>query len=309
MLPMLQIPRQRQTLYRAACAVFLLLVACLPLWQPSPAPARAVTIGVVDSDAPAADGSCTFTVRLTTSKGDVLPIAQVDLRIYNTASPEAYSVTLRDLPLPYTEETTLYTDYAEAGSAASVVAASGPNWTSGFASRYGYGYSYEYHTWTYLILSMRYAPESRGYGYEPGTSGGEASVTYTVTWTAPEDWPAGGYSVEVLSFGSLNARVDGDTTLAFTNEVVPSFDIPEWRSGTTVPPSVTAPATTSAAATTAAVSAPSSPAATSTPSTTAVETTATLTSPSSNWWLVVVIVVAVVIGAAAGWFLLRPRRR
>ena len=218
-LPKLSMPRlvmphisrlsiSQNPLVKIAIPVFVVLAITASLWfAPS---AQALTISVSPTSGSGTLGSSyTFTVTVSVEDTDLLPIQRVDLSIYN-ASSTSYSKTCTVLPIPTTASTaSAPKSYPGSGGTVSVTGTTGTKWAAATDDRYGYGYGYVSGSWE----TQTYGIGTYGYGYGYGTDyTGFTTLTYSVSWVPPTDWPVGTYVIEVVVYGTA-----GTASKAFTN--------------------------------------------------------------------------------------------
>ena len=173
---------------KIAIAAVLVLAVATSLWFVSPLPAEALEIQITDPQGDAlASGTVgstyTFQVKVSIEDNELLPISNIDLKIYNVANPGNYYDQYTNLALGATD----YVSYATSGvgSSASIKTTPDAMWGyftvgAGYVAFQGAGYTF--------------APIVGGYGYQTGT--GTTSITYDIQWTPPSNWPAGGYKID-----------------------------------------------------------------------------------------------------------------
>ena len=206
---------------RVAVAILLVMLVGTSLWFASPTPVQAITVNVTPTN-----GSGTvnqpynFTVTINVENLDKLPVQSVDLQIFNSTMASTYKATSTGLPMLTT--TTTFTSISAVGSSGtsgtiSITTSADTGWGGLSTNRWGYGYAYssgdDYYT---------FGP-NLGYGYGYSTYMKDISITYTVTWTPPSDWPAGTYEIRVLA--------NGDGTTAFTTSTTTTVTLSAVAAG------------------------------------------------------------------------------
>ena len=197
-------------------ATSLTLVAIVIGYLGFAQPAQALTVTFPSVPASGTLGSTyTFTVTINIEDTDLLPLREVDLKIYNANSPSTYVVNCTDLPVPDAADQTNARSYTTSGGTVDVSGTAGGNWiwTTSAVSRYGYGYGYQSGSWGTQTYTTGY-----GYGYGSGALYiGATSITYTVQWTPPSTWPEGTYKIMVIVYGNgASTAITHPTTASFT---------------------------------------------------------------------------------------------
>ncbi|MDP3880158.1 MAG: helix-turn-helix domain-containing protein [Dehalococcoidales bacterium] len=168
---------------RAALAVTLVGTVAASLWFSSPLPVKALDISFPTFPSSGTLGSTySFKVKISIADSELLPIQNIDLKIYNTANSATYYDQYTDLALGSTG----YGSYASSGTGTTALIKATPDsmWEyftsgAGYVEWQGAGY-------TFAVVG--------GYGYSTGT--GTTSITYDINWTPPSNWPEGGYKVD-----------------------------------------------------------------------------------------------------------------
>ncbi len=224
-------------LARLALAAILVCVFSVALWNASPKPVKAVTVGVANGASATIGQAYQFTVTITVANTDVLPVQAIDIIIQSTSHPGTYTTTLSGLPIPSTPSTNVNTTI----NGATVSGTSGNTWgywTSG--ARSGYGYRYTGGMGTTTGSGFGY-----GYGFTP-YSGQQATMTYTISWTPPAGWStADTYKIIVLAYltaGNINTAFSQTTPSTFTLAAAPAGGTP--GGGAPVPGTLTYDPTT-----------------------------------------------------------------
>ncbi len=200
---------------RVALAIVLVIAVGSSLWFVSPQPVKAVDITYPSLPSSGTLGSAyTFTITVDIGSTDLLPVDHINLEIYKSSDPSTYKATLANLPLG---NSSLQSHTISEGSSSGTVQVSAvaTSWGYGTGSRTGYGYR-DPAGWGYHTISGT----TGGYGY--GTSpftGVAASITYTVKWVPPSNWPTGSYNVKALVYADSTNKFSG-TSSAFTLSAV-----------------------------------------------------------------------------------------
>ena len=181
-------------------------------------PVSGLTIVITDPSPTTLGGNISFQVIITVEDGELLPIENVNLEIYN-ASDNTYYLICTNLPL-----ISITKIYSTAGGNVTVQAVPGAGW--------GYGYGYGYVEWENYGYYFGYG---YGYGYGPGS----ASITYNVTWASPSAWPAGNYVIKATVIAN-GQNFEGTRTVGLSVVAPPTTTTPP----TTTPPTTTPPTTT-----------------------------------------------------------------
>ena len=170
---------------RVSVALILVIAVGASLWFASPPPVKALEISITPPASGTFGDTQTFSVNVTMTDPDLVPIQSVNITIYKEDAPDTYKVVLANLSL---NNSSRQTHPVTAGSAY-VTANTTGGWAyfagSGYAYWKGYGYSFS-------------PPSVYGYGYAYG-GGGSTSITYVIDWTSPPSgWPDGNdYVIEV----------------------------------------------------------------------------------------------------------------
>jgi flagellar motility protein MotE (MotC chaperone) len=164
-------------------------------------PASALTIDITEPSPKTLGQTINFSFTITIEDTELLPIQSVNLEIYNEADPTTYLITCSDLPLTATTKT-----YPMSGGTVVVEAIPAAGWA--------YGYGYGYVQWMGLGYYFGY---KYGYGYGPATQ----SITYNVSWSSLDNWPAGDYIIkaEVVANGQTFSKT---RTIALTKALAPA---------------------------------------------------------------------------------------
>ncbi len=206
-----------KTLTRAALPLMLVVAVAASLWYAAPLPVKALTITHTVPATGTLGSSYTFTVKVNVETQDLLPVHSIDLLIRNKANPGTYTASAITLPIPgtgLTSDSKSFTPAQTNGGAISATASTAYGWTWISGSRSGYGYmdpgGMGYHnmgaTWGY------------GYGYD--SQQGNTSITYTIVWTPPSNWPAGSYDVITYVYGdAAKTKKWSGTSSTFTLSV------------------------------------------------------------------------------------------
>ena len=167
--------------FRVVTALTLVVAVAASLWFA--APVKALTIDISDPSPTTIESPVSFNVIVSIEDSELLPIKNIDLKIYNVDNPATYYDQYTDLAL----EDEAYATYTTSGTGAdaSIMADAEPTWgyfTTGYGSVVWKGYGYTFF------------PIVGGYGYQTGT--GTTSITYSINWTPPSGW-AGDYQIDV----------------------------------------------------------------------------------------------------------------
>jgi PGF-pre-PGF domain-containing protein len=206
-IPQVSIPLKG--LYRLALPVFLVIAVAASLWFASPT--KALFINYPSLPTSGTLGSVyTFTVNITIEDNELLPLQQVDIRIYKSDDETNYKATLSDLPKWDSSQSSHTIDEGSTSGTATVAANADANWEyfhgTGNVTWQGGGYTFT-------------PSPSYGYGYQSGT--GPTTITYTIKWTPPSSsaW-AGTYKVKTTLTTSTQSPGGGttftETSSAFT---------------------------------------------------------------------------------------------
>jgi len=106
-------------LYRLALPVFLVIAVAASIWYASPT--QALTIDIVNPSSGTLGATHEFTVTVNIQDNELLPLQQVDIRMYKVGDEANYKATLTSLPLGDSAETAH--NPIEAGSGTATVAA------------------------------------------------------------------------------------------------------------------------------------------------------------------------------------------
>jgi hypothetical protein len=185
-------------------------------------PAQALTISVSNA-ADAYQGiPYTFSITVNIEDSDLLPIQHVDLRIYNTANPDSYTINYPNLPIPAAASSTAVDSVSGSFGTVSASGTSGTNWGYNYGNRYGYGYGYQSQSWGYSNFGSSY-----GYGYGYGSYIGPTTLTYSITWTPSTDFQTGSYNIRVLVYGNgSSTALTHPGTYSFTLYAAPVVQVP-----------------------------------------------------------------------------------
>jgi transcriptional regulator with XRE-family HTH domain len=198
---MLTIPRLSlpfKGYYRLALPVFLVVVLAASLWFASPT--QALEIEITNPATGVLGSTYTFTVTVSIEDNELLPLQQINVAIYKENDPATYKATLADLPLN-TRAVAAHAITEGAGSGtATVGAAADAAWGS---AAIGAGYVY------WEGQGYTFAPVVGGYGYQGGI--GTTSITYTIRWVSPTNWPAGTYKIDTVLVSSPKTPGGGTT--------------------------------------------------------------------------------------------------
>jgi len=175
-------------LSRVAIAAALVFAVAASLWFASPTPVKALEIEITDPQgATLTSGTIgrtyEFQVKVSIEDDELLPIKNIDLKLYCVDDSSTYYDEYTNLSLGSQD----YASYptSGAGAAASIKTSPDSNWGystigAGYVLWKGSGYTF--------------APIVGGYGYATGT--GTTAITYDIKWTPPSSWPTGGYRIE-----------------------------------------------------------------------------------------------------------------
>jgi hypothetical protein len=200
---------KRLVLNRAILSLLVTIGVIITLIVAS-SPAQALTISVSNPSSGYIGYPYSFTVQISISDPDVLPIQSASFQISGNTVTDLFT----NLPL-YTATSAAFT--GSGGGTAVISATADSNWGYGDGDRYGYGYRYGY-GWGYYDLGYGY-----GYGYGYDDNSGPSSITYTVSWTSPADWQPGTYHIQFF--------IDGDSTTIFTNSEEATFVLSNYSGG------------------------------------------------------------------------------
>jgi len=210
-------PSMNKGWVRVAVSILLVVGIVSSLWLASPTPVQALTIDITNPSSATIGSPFQITVLLTVESADILPIQSAYLDIQSSTSPGIYKARCTNLPLTNGGTSTSISAVGTSGTTGtvSVTTATGSNWVyadpAGSRSGYGYGYGIG---WETHDLGSGYG---YGYGYGGAYTGGSTTITYTVNWTPPSDWPTGAtYEIKVFVAGSGTVSFTNDTTSSFT---------------------------------------------------------------------------------------------
>lgn len=200
---------------RAAIALVLVIAVGASLWFASPTPVKALDISITPPSDGYLSSTHTFTVLVSVTDIDVLPVTRIDLEIYNVADASK-KATLESLPLEDRAKTTHTIKEGSTSGSAEVAADAAATWGYGTAYSFGYGYREPQGT------GWHYFGTRGGYGYGESPYKGTTSITYTVYWKSPSgsDW-AGTYKIKAFVYGNGVKKFSG-TSDSFSLSVAPS---------------------------------------------------------------------------------------
>jgi len=187
---------------RVAIAIVLVIAVGASLWFVSPPPVKALDIIITTPEEGTLGQEYPFTVTINVTDIDVLPVAQIDLEIYNVANP-LKKATLVGLPLQTSNKTAHTIKEGTASGSAEVAAYAVAVWGYGTAYRWGYGYRDSDDWGLYYFYP---GTTSGGYGYKQSPYKGTALITYYFYWTSPSGWPEGDYEIKALVSGSATKK-------------------------------------------------------------------------------------------------------
>jgi transcriptional regulator with XRE-family HTH domain len=212
-----------KNLARLALPFILVIGVAASLWFSSPSSVKALLIEITDPQGqPLEAGTLgsvyNFSVNVTIADGELLPIQNVNLTLFNSAN-SIYSANLTELPL-VDGGTANYTNNQSGGGGTVNITAAAPD----FGSLYGYGYViWQGYTYQFNLPT--------GYGYGYGATGA-SSISYNIAWTPPSAWPVGTYQIQADITTSLKTFTQ---TAAFTINAAPEVSPPDLGGG--LPPS------------------------------------------------------------------------
>jgi hypothetical protein len=160
---------------RIAVSLVMVMVISASLWFASPV--SALTVNITNPDSGTLGGSYSFSTTITIEDPERLPITDITMYIYKGDARASYQATLSALPLG--DETKSYNQSQTGDAGTATVTADA---TSGWLSGYGY-------------RSATFDGNSNYWGYGYGY-GGLSSITYSVNWNSPSNWPVGTYRIE-----------------------------------------------------------------------------------------------------------------
>ncbi len=177
-------------LSRVAIAAALVFAVAASLWFASPTPVKALTIQITGPAGAPLTTSGTigrtyeFQVKVSIADNELLPIKNIDLKLYYVDDSSTYYDEYTNLSLGSQD----YASYPTSGvgAAASIKASPDSNWEYSTA---GTGYV------VWLNYGYHFPSVTGGYGYATGATG-TTSITYDIKWTPPSGWPTGGYKIE-----------------------------------------------------------------------------------------------------------------
>jgi len=212
-------------LARAALAVVLVCAVAASLWFAAPTPVKALTVSYPSLPATGNLGSIyTFQVKVNVETGDYLPVHSIDLELRNIASPGTYTATAATLPIPEVALTSTSKSYTSAQTGGGTITASassayGWTWATG-TSRSGYGYRDPEGLGYHIVGGT-----TGGYGYGYSSNRGDTSITYTIVWTPPTNWPAGNYNIRTFVYAdAAKTKKWAGTSSSFTLSAAPDDD-------------------------------------------------------------------------------------
>ncbi|MFC2007086.1 helix-turn-helix domain-containing protein [Chloroflexota bacterium] len=173
-----------RSMYRLAIPLILVIAVAASLWFASPTSALEMSFPTLPSGTLGTTHS--FTVKVTVTDPDIVPIQSINLVIQNT-SDSTKKATLNNLPKNTSAQQSHTIAEGSSSGSAQVAATAGTGWT------YSYGSGYAF--WTKTSTGYSFG-SSYGYAYSFG-GGGSTSITYDIEWTSPSGWPAGSYEIEV----------------------------------------------------------------------------------------------------------------
>ena len=174
----------RQSLYRTALALVLVAAVAISLWFA--VPTKALNITITNPGSGTLGSTYSFQVKVSIEDAELLPVQNIDLKIYNVANAASYYDNYASLSLATTQGYVLHATSGTGGNS-EIRTTAGATW--------GYSYGYGYALWQgygyYFFPPTGYG---YGYGYQGGT--GTTAITYDIKWTPPSGWPQGDYKIE-----------------------------------------------------------------------------------------------------------------
>ena len=162
-------------LSKVAIPIVLVCAVAASLWFASPLPVKALEIEITNPQGAALTtgtlgSTYSFRVKVNIADTELLPINNIDLKIYNISNSATYYDQYTNLALGSTGYLSYTTNGA--GTTASIRATPDSMWEyfttgAGYVNWQGAGYTF--------------APIVGGYGYSSGT--GTTSITYDINWT------------------------------------------------------------------------------------------------------------------------------
>jgi len=191
-------PKVLRNFAKVALAITLVVAIGASLWFAVPTKALQI---VITPPAPGNLGTThSFTVKVTIENAELLPLTALHMYIYKSDDRAHFEATLSDLPLHTGSK--VYTSAQTNGGAATVSATEGTGWSFTLAPGGGSVTFHETaHSWPGPVSGYAYA-------FPPGP----VSMTYSVLWTSPSNWPPGSYKVETKI-----VTVDPNITLTETS--------------------------------------------------------------------------------------------
>ena len=211
------LPILNKSFARVAIALVLVIVVGASLWFASPLPVKALEISITPPSNGYLGSTHSFTVLVSVTDIDVLPVTRIDFEIYNAAD-SAKKATLENLPLKDSAKAARTIKEGSSSGSAQVAADAADTWGYGTAYSFGYGYREpEGQGWHYFGTRG-------GYGYGESPYEGATSITYTVYWTSPagSGW-TGNYKIKALVYGNGVKKFSG-TSDSFSLSVQPTAD-------------------------------------------------------------------------------------
>jgi transcriptional regulator with XRE-family HTH domain len=205
-------------LYRLALPVFLVIVVALSLWYASPT--KALEINYSTPASGTLGSTYTFTVAVSIQDTEHLPLQSVDISIYNVNN-STYTATLAGMPLGTSSASTHNPSEGTTSGTATVSAAADSKW--GYSTSAA-GYVY----WQNTGYTFSPSP-SGGYGYQGGT--GTTSITYTIIWAPPSNWPTGSYKIRTTLTTSTQSPGGGTTFTKTSDSFTLSAAAAEYAGG------------------------------------------------------------------------------
>ena len=201
-------PKALRNFAKVALAITLVVAIGASLWFAVPTKALQI---VITPPAPGNLGTThSFTVKVTIENAELLPLTALHMYIYKSDDRAHFEATLADLPLHAGFK--VYTSTVPTGGGAATVSATeGTGWSFTLAPGGG---SVTFHetafTWPGTVSGYAYALPA-----EP------VSMTYSVLWTSPSNWPPGSYEVET-KIVAVDLRTLTQTSDPFTLSAPPA---------------------------------------------------------------------------------------